>query len=352
MSTNMSAKSAICLAITLAAAPAAAKDAADLASFRSWSVGCDNTMSCTAVGVDEGGLSPFVVIRRDGGPGGAARVWMGIAEVDPPLTGKVTTLEAVTRGGPHPARLSLTVVEDAEYEDMLIGEVDDPDRAIAFIRALKDATRVELRAKGRHLGGVSLAGSAASLRFMDDRQKRADGVTALVAMGPAPASAVPPAPPAPRIRAGASVSQKDISDNLPPALASRPEVKNCGQALDTSLKIGFSARLGPDLYLWGAPCDQGAYNYGFQMYLAGRSGRDARLVHFPDFNDELFNPWFDEKTMTLGAFYKGRGLGDCGEEAEWVWDGQDMRLIRRASLVHCGGVPKSLWPVLYRAERL
>lgn len=342
---------AVVIALAFAAFPAAAKDSADIASFKSWSVACDNTLSCTAVGVDEGGLSPFVVIKRDGGPDGTARIWVGIAEVDPPLEDKVTTFEAVAKGGPHLARATLTEVKDDEYEGAVMGEIGDPQRAIGFIRALKDAASLELRTSDRSLGEVSLAGSSAALRFMDDRQHRAHTVTALVAAGLAPESFVPPAPPMPHVKAAPSIGQDGLADELPAPIAARKEVKDCGSALATSVKFAFSAKLGPNLYLWGAPCDQGAYNYGFSLYLADRDGRGAKPIPFPEFNDELFNPSFDGATMTLEAFFKGRGLGDCGEEAQWVWDGHAFQPLKRMSLSHCGGVPQSLWPVLYRATR-
>jgi hypothetical protein len=362
----MKSAAAIASTIVLCALPAAAKDeAAGTASFKSWEVGCDNTSTCTAVGVDQEGLSPFVVVKRDGGPDGTVRVWVGIAEVDPPLNDKVKTLEAITHGGPHPARATLTVVEDPDYEDALTGEIDDPQKALAFTRALKDASSLELKAgarspgdwsldpkaQARSLGEVSLQGSSAALRFMDDRQHTAHTDTALVALGLAPKSFTPAAPPLPHVRAAPSVSQDGLPDTLPPALAERPDVKKCGEALPHDVKFPFAARLSNDLYLWGAPCDSGAYNYGFRLFLADRDGRNARLLHFPDFNDELFNPGLDGKTMTLEAFYKGRGLGDCGEEAQWVWDGEAFRPLKRSTLTHCGGTPMTLWPVLYRAVR-
>ncbi len=63
------------------------------------------------------------------------------------------------------------------------------------------------------------------------------------------------------------------------------------------------------------------------------------------------NPGFDEKTMTISTFNKGRGLGDCGTDEEWVWDGNVFRLARLRMMPHCRLILLPDWPVLHRAER-
>lgn len=63
------------------------------------------------------------------------------------------------------------------------------------------------------------------------------------------------------------------------------------------------------------------------------------------------NAGFDEETQTLSMFNKGRGLGDCGSQSEWVWDGQAFRLILYKSMPECHGVPEADWATLYRAAR-
>jgi hypothetical protein len=55
--------------------------------------------------------------------------------------------------------------------------------------------------------------------------------------------------------------------------------------------------------------------------------------------------------MTLRTFNKGRGIGDCGDEESWIWDGKTFRLAEVKTMPHCRGVPGDDWPVIYRAER-
>jgi hypothetical protein len=39
------------------------------------------------------------------------------------------------------------------------------------------------------------------------------------------------------------------------------------------------------------------------------------------------NPGFDESIQTLSMLNKGRGIADCGQTSDWVWDGHAFRLI-------------------------
>lgn len=59
---------------------------------------------------------------------------------------------------------------------------------------------------------------------------------------------------------------------------------------------------------------------------------------------------FDPKTQTLTAFNKGRGIGDCGTEEAWVFDGNTFRLAELKLMSECKGVGAEDWPVVYRAE--
>lgn len=101
----------------------------------------------------------------------------------------------------------------------------------------------------------------------------------------------------------------------------------------------------------GRPCFQGAYNYGYRFVIADAKGEHARSPGFAAWDDTLVNPGFEEKTMTLSHFSQGHGPGDCGDEAEWVWDGSAFfRLLRHTVMDVCGGVPPKYWSVVWRAE--
>ena len=75
--------------------------------------------------------------------------------------------------------------------------------------------------------------------------------------------------------------------------------------------------------LFEIPCTRGAYNFGSVYYLADAygvlkhvtfaepavNGKD-QIIGF-ETSELLINSGFEPKTLTLGFFSKGRGLGDC-----------------------------------------
>ena len=67
-------------------------------------------------------------------------------------------------------------------------------------------------------------------------------------------------------------------------------------------------------------------------------------------DDELMNVSFDPKARTLSSDAKGRGLGDCGSEATWVWDGQAFQLLSETEIDACRGVLPDDWPSRYVAR--
>jgi hypothetical protein len=116
------------------------------------------------------------------------------------------------------------------------------------------------------------------------------------------------------------------------------------------------------LYGFSCPGQSGAYNFQFS-FLVGPAGnaQAARAVSFrwplkiagfqqDDPHEAITNPTFDEKTMTLSSFEKGRGIGDCGGEDRWVWDGKTFRLAQVRMMSECRGVPLDDWPTVYRTQ--
>lgn len=51
----------------------------------------------------------------------------------------------------------------------------------------------------------------------------------------------------------------------------------------------------------------------------------------------LVNASYDSKTGLLSHYNKGRGIGDCGDNAQWVWDGQEFRLVEAQAMDECRG---------------
>jgi hypothetical protein len=62
------------------------------------------------------------------------------------------------------------------------------------------------------------------------------------------------------------------------------------------------------------------------------------------------NVEYDPKTRTLTSFAKARGLGDCGSNQTWVWDGQAFQLLSETDMPQCRGAPPDDWPSRYVAK--
>ena len=116
--------------------------------------------------------------------------------------------------------------------------------------------------------------------------------------------------------------------------------------------------LGPTTILYALPCTRAAYNTAYRLYVRdiGEIG-GVRTLHFATFSEEtnwsgtdlIFN--ISVNGPRLSAFYKGRGLGDCGTLGDWTWQDYDYRLERFAVQVECSGVPADKWPVIFSAAR-
>ena len=114
------------------------------------------------------------------------------------------------------------------------------------------------------------------------------------------------------------------------------------------------AQLSKTAILYAIPCTAGAYNIGYRLYRreTGEIG-GVETLYFATWSGEygwggtdiLFN--IDADGPRLSAFYKGRGLGDCGTDAQWLWRDYAYRLLRYAAQDTCDGVLAENWPVIF-----
>jgi len=335
---------ALAVGAATAAAPAAGQEAGPLQSFKDWVVGCDNVRSCVALGLSpQGEDNAYLKISR--GTVGADEPTVSFS-VLPDAAPAAPSLSLALDGAPVAGVPLLQGAANGSYVTAAL----PAGKARAFVTALKQAKTLTLTLNdaGKASGSfnVSLAGSAAGLLFMDDRQGRVGGVTALIKSGAAPAGAVPAAPRAPEIK-GVAMALVDQPGRLPAGVAKATE-DDCQDADPVAVRLSGGRTL------WGVCSYQAAYNFGFRMWIAGPKG--AALGAFvapgetPDDPAELTNPYLSDDRLTLNALAKGRGLGDCGEATAWAWDGSTFRLARLARFEDCRGVPPDDWPALYRAD--
>jgi hypothetical protein len=155
--------------------------------------------------------------------------------------------------------------------------------AVAAARALASGSSVHVTV-ARERFPISARGSAAALRDMDVRQRRSGTVTAIVAMGAARASSVPP-PPALPIRTESRRPRNGLIIR-PSArrLAEWRQAEDCREPLDPLAHRVESWAIDERGAVILILCQTGAHN-NYVLVKVGSSadGRDARAADF-DFN--------------------------------------------------------------------
>lgn len=332
--------SILALAAALVLAPGMARAAGAVNSFKDWTVVCDNLRNCEADGfaVDEVDKPAILRLTRAGAPGAAA----GIEIVLLDDTGEAT------RGKPLvlavDGRQVVTVAADGNGSATLAAAQVGP-----LLGAARNGTTLSIRHGDNELGVVSLAGMVAALRYVDDQQRRAGTVTAMVAKGAAPLTAVPPQPAPPVIRRAPAVAQTGLAAKPPASIKALMAKAECDADQEFASSEPEVHRLSADKVLWQVPCWSGAYNFSSLLVIVDNKGGGPRVAPLEGLSDGVaVNVAYDPKTRILSAYNKGRGVGDCGESAEWAWTGQIFALTQEASMPVCRG--QGDWPTSFQAK--
>ena len=309
-------------------------------TFRDWTAVCDNGNDCAAYGPaeDNGG---YVMVKIAAGP-----------DARPQVLADSWALEA----GTELIRLD---IDGQNYsgktenrDEFNVLTIDRPSHQL--MNAIANGRAMTLSAKGERVS-VSLTGAAAAFLWIDERQGRLGTTTALIRKGNRPASSVPAAPALPRVTAAASVAQNDLPKDLSARITALPRARECA-SLYENMSMGKDDwavhRLNADTLLWELPCGSGAYNFSQAYFLSANDGSNARAVDFPTPRgpiDSLVNSSFDSATNTIGAFGKGRGLGDCGSMGSWAWTGREFVQLSEDNMNDCLGIHWELWPSTWRS---
>ena len=316
-------------------------------TFGDWAVACDNVHDCEMTslipgedgfGEEGSGYDTIALsIARHPGPAGSFAV-----EVQ---------FSTQTRG---PATLRIdgqAVVSGIPVNDTLRFSGAEAERIVTAIGKSKE---VALHATdGSRIGRASLAGSSAALRFIDAEQGRAGTVSAAVAKGPKPATAVPAAMPVPVVR---FVRPAGAAARVTPALkTAMVTASDCGEAYEGEVPAPEVHALGGGKTLVLLPCGNGAYNYSSIPFILGGGKPVFAVFDLPPGMSEpgatmpeLVNAGWDPKTARLSSYSKGRGLGDCGSAEEYVWDGTRFRLVEQRVMDECRGSVN--WLTVWKAE--
>lgn len=332
------------LALFAALQAPAAQEPGAVQVFGDWAVGCDNMRACEALSLMSGdgstGNAATLTIRRGPGPDGYLRIGFYVYEET-----EADRLVLSIDGTP--------AATFADSADALRYEAGGDLRALLSRIAGGAEARLDTP-DGELFDLVSLDGSAAALRFIDDRQHRAGTQGAAVAIGARPDSSLPPAPEPPLIvqrRAGdPGRSTAPLAEDRAMALH---RAYDC-DGLDETLRRDEVIPLDDAHELVLISCWGGAYNFSDLAFI--REGREivpARFDRIYDFGDGMDVPalvnadWTPEEGI-LSTYAKGRGLGDCGTAERFVWDGTMFRLVERREMTACRGSPH--WITVWRAH--
>lgn len=314
---------------------AAAASTDPLVTFKDWTAGCDNGRTCRAVGQYNPDNFELASVVLDRGPlrGDQPSFWFrddGEPVVDLAADGR---------------KLGVRLTKNDEEVTFNVA----PESMPAVIAALRSATKLmTVRSDGKPGTQLSIAGASAAMRWIDDQQRRAGTVTALVATGPKPASAVPAPPPLPTVRQAIGVGPLGKPLTKAQIKAIQEEYADCSDDdLDDKVEYArIDART--TLAIVIAVCGSGAYNY-YSMPMLLRAGRKPVLADLgEEEGDPAMNLSWDAKTRVMSSYFKGRGIGDCGGGTDWVWDGAKFRVVGQRMMDECLGA--IAWITYFRAR--
>lgn len=326
----------------LLAAQAAQDDPEKL--YGDWVVACDNLHRCEmtsllpgeqAVPEEGSDYDAAMSVIREAGPAGGFTVEVWSADK---LSGKATL----------------------KIDDVTIATASAADEGVTFQGT--DAARIAaampngkalalVDGTGKVAARISLAGSSASLRHIDADQGRAGTVTALVAKGTRPASVVPVARALEQIVAlRPSGTPAVVSKAMRASMEKQSECGGLYDGADSVPEVETFA-LGGGKTLALLPCGSGAYNFSSVAFIiAGGKAAPAPFdqnVSMSEVTDSgLTNASWDKGV--LSSHSKGRGVGDCGAGARYVWDGNQFRAIEMTLMSECRG--STNWLTTYRAK--
>lgn len=332
-------------AVVLLGVPA---QAAGQKSFKDWMVVCDNLNTCVAfVFPTDPAEQAWLRLERAGDADAPVRLTIVVsAEEQPGAGGEAWAL--TVDGKAIPGLGQLKPVED----DTGFWRADIPaDQARAVALAARDGAVMGLTRRGRAPVVLPLSGGAATMIWIDEQQNRLGSPTAL-SKAPGPSPVVVAAMP---IRvAGPAVPQGGLPTAVPPSVMTA--IGECETQMEPAIDP-IIARLAPGVVLYAPVCSRGAYNAIYSLVLADERGGGVRVLQLPlpaGFGQtaigDPMNIDYNPETRMLTSFAKGRGLGDCGDETQWVWDGRAFQVVVSRVMGDCRGVPFDDWPTLFQGQ--
>lgn len=316
-----------------------------LQNYKDWVVGCDNIKTCHAVL-----LKPEI----NTSDGLNASIIKGISD-KPFLHINIYNLDILSDDYQIviDGRIIATTIHILEDETLRIIGKDALKLADAMARGYK----MTLLSSNRKEQTISLAGTMATMLYIDAQQKTYDTNMAIIARGSKAYQAN-------FIRPKIIVSKIDKLYDMPNNIdiSALSQSSGCAEEqfrVDNDRVYSMGKDGDTPIALVIISCGNGAYNFSSALYL-GRLENEKWSFEPAgfDYDDAIFtsetgamvliNVDWDKDTQILSSFHKGRGLGDCGITADYVWDGQKFRLINFAIMDPCRGAWE--WITLWQAQ--
>lgn len=284
-------------------------------SFKDWSVSCTDGLICSMTTYPE--KRDIYTLGFERGTAAGAELVLSFA-----IDGDLKKNGSVNLKIPgQPADITLPN-SDGKFVDhvwmfSLDGHMDE------LLRALKAGTHIQISVqseKGDINEKLSLSGVAASMLFLDEAQGRVGRQDALQAKGDKPA-----------IEVVTRVYELQLQSELPESVRVlwKKNYNECGDAEEDIIAKygGIRVDLGEDSSLFVLPCGfPGAYNMPYIALSHDKDSGFARVISFPVIGpqgptnmDMAYNINWDDKKSQLDAFFRGRGIGDCGSKHLWQW---------------------------------
>ena len=315
---------------------------------RDWQVDCSNGLTCNMSFSDWSAKGmQYVGFQRQGGPGAAVDLRLRTALEFSPDTDPSVSYRFTVDGKEI---LILTVKDLAQEEHTDVYILADRAKVMALLDAMETGKTADVTVLGR-AGSQTLAikpnGVKGAMLYVDEVQGRLDRVDALEAKG----DKQPP-------RDAMAMDIRTLED-MPEIV--RKEFTDSGGACSDLLPEtigqfdGFDVTIG-SIRLIGVPCATGgAYNQPYALYTVNEI---VERISFPDMAEgrptamsTAMNIDFNPVTKTVTSFFRGRGIGDCGEYFKWQLDkmGNRLELLEIRAKGECdeGGNDPTAFPLVW-----
>lgn len=352
-----------CALALLATSPASAQ----IRKFGDWLAACDNQRNCAAYSWNRDSYNAYLRIQRDGTPSADATLTLALRS-DKPVTFRVDA--AADPALFAPGDISGLPIDGDGHTRL---NVEAPAAKIAeWLRKTQKLAVYQLDPPlsdpdDKKLDGIGNSGALAALAWIDDQQQRSGSETAFVKRGKKSVAALPQQAPLPVVTA-AKPGRAPVPAQHPPAVVARANA-TCGkQSIDADHVKTVRLADGQLLYFFFCGQYSGAagMNHAFLLMPDGKPGaavkprfvlppQVARRIagselKIPKNKDAVWNPEFDEASLTLTSSSIWRAGGDCDELIKWVWTGREFQVAEFRAMPECEGLPPSDWPVLYSAQ--